>query len=188
MAYMAVNPRGFAGASHFLDSVQMDEYGSNYGYTDKTRGTNATQAIGLLFRMYLGWKRDHQGIVQGCETLSRNGPQDGHMYYNYYATQVLHHFGGPQWDQWNKRMRDSLVGAQSKNGHTAGSWYYDHGDHGGSQGGRLYFTALCAMTLEVYYRHMPLYRNEGFFEGVGRKDGPEGGKEGEKKEKAVDEF
>ena len=30
--------------------------------------------------------------------------------------------------------------------------------HGVGSGGRLYFTALACMTLEVYYRYMPLYR------------------------------
>ncbi len=31
------------------------------------------------------------------------------------------------------------------------------GDHGGKVGGRLYCTAMAAMTLEVYYRDMPIY-------------------------------
>jgi len=30
-------------------------------------------------------------------------------------------------------------------------------DYGAPKGGRLYCTALAVMTLEVYYRHMPLY-------------------------------
>ncbi len=160
MAYLRVSPNSLLGTTVFLDHVQRDDYGADYGYTGPERGTPATQAIGLLCRMYLGWKHDHPGLLQGCTELSQRGPIKGKMYYNYYATQVLHHFGGEEWKQWNNVMRPQLVGDQSKQGHTAGSWYYGNTDHGGSQGGRLYYTSLAAMTLEVYYRHMPLYSKD----------------------------
>ena len=54
-------------------------------------------------------------------------------------------------------MRDHLVKTQAKQnaGHKAGSWTFD--GHHSSQGGRLYNTALAAMTLEIYYRYMPIY-------------------------------
>jgi len=160
MAYLRISRASLLGASVFLDHVQRDDYGADYGYTGPEKGTPATQAIGLLCRMYLGWKHDHPGLLQGCTQLAERGPIQGKMYYNYYATQVLHHFGGEEWKRWNPRMRDSLVATQSKQGHTAGSWYFPGGDHGGSQGGRLYYTSLAAMTLEVYYRHMPLYKKD----------------------------
>lgn len=160
MAYLRVSPACFLGATNFLNYVQMDEYGSDYGYTHRERPSQATQAIGLLSRMYLGWTPDHPGIIQGVQAISAAGPSRGNMYYNYYATQVLHHYGGEHWKQWNPRMRDSLVASQSKAGHTAGSWHFAGGDRGASKGGRLYCTALAAMTLEVYYRHMPLYRKD----------------------------
>ncbi len=80
------------------------------------------------------------------------------MYYNYYATQVMHHYGGEQWTKWNTEMRDFLVATQSTDGHEYGSWFFPDGvDMGGGNAGRLYYTSLAAMTLEVYYRHMPLY-------------------------------
>ena len=31
------------------------------------------------------------------------------MYYNYYATQVMHQYGGEPWKKWNAKMRDYLV-------------------------------------------------------------------------------
>lgn len=157
MSYLRVSPVTAIRASQYLNHVQVDDYGSDYGYTDKTKASRGTQAIGLLCRMYLGWPRDHPGIAQGVEQMGRSGPAHGYMYYDYYATQVLHHYGGEHWQQWNPRMRDSLVGSQSKAGHTAGSWHFPGGDRGADKGGRLYCTALAAMTLEVYYRHMPLY-------------------------------
>jgi hypothetical protein len=34
------------------------------------------------------------------------------------------------------------------------------GDHGADIGGRLYCTSMATMVLEVYYRHLPIYRNQ----------------------------
>jgi hypothetical protein len=80
------------------------------------------------------------------------------MYFNYYATQVLHHWGGEVWTKWNEVMREQLVRTQVHEGHAAGSWA--PADAHGGQGGRLYMTCMCIMTLEVYYRHLPLYHRE----------------------------
>jgi len=144
----------FKKASRFLDSAQADK-GARYGYTGPDRNRASTTAVGLLCRMYLGWKREKKALERGVEYLSTIGPADDDMYYNYYATQVLHHWGGSHWSVWNTEMREQLVGSQLKKGHAAGSW--DVRDEHGSSGGRLYMTALCIMTLEVYYRYMPLY-------------------------------
>ncbi len=182
MGYLIVDPRSFDLATKYLDAVQI-ESGSDYGYTEPERGSSATQAIGLLSRMYLGWKREHPALEQGVRAMNRKGPSRGNMYFNYYATQVIHHFGGEPWKQWNPRMRDSLVNSQAKVGHEEGSWYFGGADHGSDKGGRLYCTALSAMTLEVYYRHMPLYGGDIFDE-----DKPAKKKEAPKKPKDVDDF
>ena len=156
MAYLVVPKETIIGAVKFLDSVQS-ESGAKYGYTDPGAG-QATTAIGLLSRMYLGWKKDHPGIERGVDYLSKTGPSKGNMYYNYYATQVLRHYEGEIWDKWNKEMRDYLVNSQDKNGHQTGSWFFaGGGDHGGGHGGRIYYTSMATMILEVYYRHMPIY-------------------------------
>ena len=81
---------------------------------------------------------------------------DKNMYYWYYATQTLHHIGGPLWNKWNLKMRDVLVDTQEKGGRYAGSWKPEGGH--ASAGGRLYMTALATCTLEVYYRHLPIFR------------------------------
>ena len=46
--------------------------------------------------------------------LSNVGPSQTDMYYNYYATQVLHHYEGELWTKWNAKMRDYLVNSQSR--------------------------------------------------------------------------
>jgi hypothetical protein len=158
LAYMQVNQNTIKGAVNFLNSVQSDS-GSAYGYTDPGAG-QATTAIGLLSRMYLGWKKDHPGIIKGVERLGQWGPSKSNLYYSYYGTQVMAHYEGEPWKKWNPEMRDFLVKEQSKQGHTEGSWFLGAGDHGAEVGGRIYTTAMATMILEVYYRHMPIYRKQ----------------------------
>jgi hypothetical protein len=71
--------------------------------------TKATTAVGLLCRMYLGWKHDTPALERGVEFMARQGPSENDMYYNYYATQVMRHFGGDVWKMWNERMRELMV-------------------------------------------------------------------------------
>jgi hypothetical protein len=62
-------------------------------------------------------------------------------------------------------MRDFLVNSQSKrDDHDKGSWHFNEAY--AAAGGRLYCTAMSAMTLEVYYRYLPIYRKgaEGDFD------------------------
>ena len=161
MAYLAVPPATVQGAIKFLDSVQADG-GAKYGYTGPGQGP-ATTAVGLLCRMYLGWKQDHPALKRGVEFLSQRGPSPNNMYYNYYATQVMRQYcgdpgspGHDMWEKWNTKMRDQLVSTQEKNGHAKGSWFFT-GEHGSERGGRVYATSMATMILEVYYRHMPIY-------------------------------
>ena len=137
----------------FLDNVQAD-YGARYGYMDP-RPRDTCSAIGLLCRVYTGWRRDHPGLVLGVRLLGKDGPATENMYLNYYATQVMHHYGGEPWERWNPVMREHLVATQSRRGQESGSWHFSGGQ--GDVGGRLYNTAMAVMTLEVYYRHLRIY-------------------------------
>ena len=79
------------------------------------------------------------------------------IYYWYYATQVMHHWGGAPWEAWNREIKKVLLTTQETSGAEAGSWPTSLDSRHGKQGGRLYTTALAACTLEVYYRYAPLY-------------------------------
>ena len=46
--------------------------------------------------MYLGWKHDEPALERGVKGLSQRGPSKTNMYFNYYATQVLHHYEGEE--------------------------------------------------------------------------------------------
>lgn len=130
-------------------------------------GGPATTAAGLLSRLYLGWGPRNADMILGCDYLMEAGvPPEGfqrgqpaNIYTWYYAAQVMHHMGGEYWQKWNPRMREYLIQSQDREGHKAGSWDPTP-DVWGRRGGRIYTTALSALTLEVYYRHLPLYRRE----------------------------
>jgi len=158
MGYLRVPPITVQKASRFLDSVQANN-GAHYGYTDPAANRDGTTAVGLLCRMYLGWKQDNPALERGVKWISDKGPSPTNMYYNYYATQVMRHWGGEPWKKWNSVMRDQLVKSQAQKGHEEGSWFMPAG-HVTDKGGRLYCTAMAAMILEVYYRHLPIYRKQ----------------------------
>jgi hypothetical protein len=158
IAKLKVPSKTIGKATAFLNSVQSDG-GAQYGY-DKAGAGQATNAIGLLCRMYLGWTPKQQALVKGVEVLGKWGPQPGNMYYSYYATQVMHHWGGEEWKKWNVVMREHLVKSQDKEGEQAGSWSPANENWGKTYGGRLYTTCMSIMTLEVYYRHLPLYQRQ----------------------------
>ncbi len=166
MGYLTVPPITISRVRHFLNNVVGGEGGAVYGYTsnnpNEPEGLKSPRpgltSVGLLCQMYLGWKADTPGLIKGTDYLAKWGPNTGNLYYSYYATQVMHHVGGEKWENWNKRMRDGLVNKQeTKIEHEKGSWPVE-GGLVGDQGGRLTCTALSTMILEVYYRHLPLYR------------------------------
>ena len=67
--------------------------------------------------------------------------------------------GGERWKKWNEHLRPVLVDAQVTSGEMAGSWdpHLPTADLWGRFGGRLYVTTLNLLSLEVHYRHLPLY-------------------------------
>ncbi len=165
LAGLEVNPRTLNRAVKFLDFVSEDRIGSCYGYThgrktpylDINFQIKATTPIGLLCRMYTGWEHKRPGLALGVERLLVHARPKMGLYHYYYATQVLHHYGGQPWEKWNHWMRDYLVQSQSLNGSEFGSWYLD-GPF--DDAGRLYCTAMAAMTLEVYYRYSTIYSKD----------------------------
>ena len=86
--------------------------------------------------------------------LEKSGVID--HYYWYYATQVMYHMQGKYWLAWNEPLRKTLVATQQAGGHMAGTW--NPADNWENQGGRIYATAMKLLVLEVYYRHLPLFR------------------------------
>jgi hypothetical protein len=155
----------FRKAIRYMESV-CDPNNEGYGYTGPG-STPTLSAVGLLCRQYLqSWGPNNGRLIKGVKNNIKtmmpppSGPANN-MYYYYYATQVMHHFGGEDWKAWNEKMRDCLIRSRdtSNNPTLRGSWD-PSGDAHGAVGGRLMYTSLCLLTLEVYYRHLPLYYRE----------------------------
>jgi hypothetical protein len=92
--------------------------------------------------------------------LAARGPKKDDVLYTYLATYVLRNYSEydrKPWSRWNDQMRDQLIDTQLVKGAEAGSWFEPR-DARAKSGGRLYQTALSAMTLEIYYRHLPIYQ------------------------------
>jgi hypothetical protein len=57
------------------------------------------------------------------------------------------------WNKWNTRCRDTLIHMQKRGGAGDGSW---ENSRWNDRGGRIFTTSLATLTLEVYYRYLPL--------------------------------
>ena len=145
--------------SAFLDTATTDG-GSKYAYIPGQSDSLSMTAEGLLCRQYLGWAHDDPRLDRGIQYIGRHPLNFTEMdvYYWYYATQATHHMGGKPWNQWNRVMRQAVPENQLQTGKESGSWD-PHNDTHGHLGGRLYTTCLCIYMLEVYYRHLPLYKH-----------------------------
>lgn len=128
--------------------------------------TPTMTAVGMLMRMYNGWRRDDPAMKSAADYLLKYPPQLGDRrrplrdgYYWYYATQFMFHMGGDYWDRWNQFLNPLLVETQIKTGPESGSWDPEVPvpDRWAVHAGRLYVTTMNLLNLEVYYRHLPIY-------------------------------
>lgn len=170
---LVIDDRVVKKAIKFLDSVATGARKSAYGTLDATDakpGTTLT-AIGLLCRYHIdGWGPSHPGLIDGLAGFVKNPPSatNHDPLHLYYTTWLLAGYEGEDWKNWNEGpkgtdgtrkggVRDLLCDSHiRKDAATLGSWAAN-GDFG-KRYGRLGTTALNVLTLEVYYRYLPLYK------------------------------
>jgi hypothetical protein len=172
-------------AEKFLDSVESTKKGE-YSYLPDVPATPTMTAVGMLCREYLGVSPRNPGLLGGAENLKTTPPGKlNNLYFEYYAAQAMYNLGGDAWDYWNEGpdgkdshtgIRDVLVAKRctivgkaglpgatpplsARLAHEDGSWDPD-GAWGVEGGGRIMYTSLSLLTLEVYYRHVPLYKKD----------------------------
>lgn len=151
------------GCSKFLNLAATDIKGTTYAYRPGGPPTAVMTAEALVSRQLLGWPRKHSSLVKGASRVAADlvSSKDRNIYYWYYATQLLHNMKNKDWGRWNPRVREALIATQvSTDSCENGSWdpLLPAPDRWGAAGGRLYQTSLSVLTLEVYYRYLPLYR------------------------------
>jgi hypothetical protein len=160
----------------FRDSIAYfrgltNEYGIT-GYHQKGKENHPEDgpvmtSVGVLCRLLAGEKRTAGSIRLGVEQILKKPPawkkNKPHtpFYYWYYASYALFQYGGTPWKRWNPDMQSSLLKSQRNRGCVDGSW--DPRSRYGDRAGRVYATALGAMTLEVYYRFRRTQAGAGFF-------------------------
>jgi hypothetical protein len=78
-------------------------------------------------------------------------------YYWYYAALALHGSQSTLWPTWNQAMQQRLLSTQLQTPDALnGSWPVS--ELWGGYGGTVYTTAMAALCLEVYYRHLPIHQ------------------------------
>ena len=160
----------YDGARAWLDETTEEAYG-RVGYTHKGTGKvycphnalfdhqEALTSIAVMSRIFIDKKIDPR-VRGGAELVAREVPSldasKVDYYAWYYAALALFQFDGPDgalWSKWNKGMVQSLVKSQNTDATSCKGGSWEAVDRWGCEGGRVYATAINALTLEVYYRY-----------------------------------
>ena len=149
------------GAKRYVQTCAEGRHGLLAGYQPHQGPTSAMTSELLFSRMLLDMPLDEDGIDEATRFLARNPPDlnNADLYYWYYASLSMLHMRNPLWKDWNVLTRESLIRMQQKEGDSAGCW--DTNIKWGERGGRVFTTALATLTLEVYYRYLPLRKTVG---------------------------
>ena len=141
----------------FVTTVSGGQHGGLASYRQGEAFTRPMTAEALASRIFLGMRHDDPAGREAAEYLMGELPGTAreNLYYWYYGTISLYHWGGPHWERWNDALTATLVREQRSKGPLTGSW--DPAGVWSGHGGRVYSTALSALCLEVYYRFLPLY-------------------------------
>ena len=159
MAGIKIEDRPFKLAAKWLDTVGAGKHRGIYGYDGRSYKTEAMVAEGLFAQQLLGTPSSHPRMQESIKHLEQKLPGRGRpdFYYWYYGCLSLYQNQGPVWDEWNARIKPIWLDLQVKNGGNAGSWDPKGGRHMNDMG-RVISTALATLSLEVYYRYLPLYQ------------------------------
>ena len=165
MAGLDVPEAVFEKARKWLDFAGGGKHGGLYGYTGPERNNAAMIASGMFCRQLDLVPPTNPRMIESAEALKMHpmNVRSPEFYGLYYATLALYQHQGPIWTEWNDKLKEALPLLQKKDGDAAGSWD-PTGGHTGA-GGRVLSTTLSTLSLEVYYRLLPMY-------GFGNKDLP----------------
>jgi hypothetical protein len=154
-----IPPETLDGAKRYLTSCEAGHYHLLSGYQPHSDATPPMTAELLFSRMLLDLPLSDEGMQEVTAFLSREPPEprNADVYYWYYASLSMLNMQNPRWKDWNVRTRESLIKMQRKEGPYAGCW--DTNVRWADRGGRIFTTAMATLTLEVYYRYLPLRKH-----------------------------
>jgi len=146
-------------ADRWLDTVGGGKLGGLYGYQGKGGARRAMIPTGMFCRQLAKVPPTDPRMHEGAAYLKMQ-PMDEKSpdyYYVYYATLALYQHQGAIWQEWNARMKEILDLIQVKSGDDEGSWDPSNRGGHGNRMGRVITTAFSTLSLEVYYRILPIY-------------------------------
>lgn len=161
----------FDAAKNWLEYVRDQAKPGHYSYRKGEAPTPAMTAEAMFVQQLLGHSRDETSMKQSAQfvltaipkwspagvspagTDTKDSAAVPSTYYWYYATLALFQHQGEAWKTWNEALVPALLNNQHTTGPAAGSW--DPQDQWSRMGGRVYQTAICTLSLEVYYRYKP---------------------------------
>ena len=157
MAGINVPEESFELARRWLDFAGGGEHGGLYGYKGPTDISRAMVATGMFCRQLDLVPPTDPRMIESARLIKNNPlrPVNPDLYYIYYATLALYQHQGPIWQDWNNKLKATLPKIQNKTGKNAGSWDLSRLITKG--GGRVASTTLAILSLEVYYRILPMY-------------------------------
>jgi len=158
---LAVPQASLDAAEAWLDRVSRPRAAGLYSYQPGMPPTHSMTAEGMFVQQLIGRERDDPRMLQSASFVVSEVPdwrRDANTYLWYYSTLALFQHQGEVWTRWNEALTGELLAQQRDDGLAAGSW--DPADRWSRIGGRVYQTALCTLSLEVYYRYLPLYMQD----------------------------
>ncbi|MBL4846331.1 MAG: hypothetical protein JKY65_12455 [Planctomycetes bacterium] len=168
-AGLEVPEKAFIGARRWLTRATASNGGVGYAlpgggssYLSANEGkydpVPCMTGVSVLCRILSGERRSDDAIRKGTRILSDARPtwkkgrrEKVNFYYWYYGTNAMFQNGGNKWKEWNKDMQAALLPNQCVGGPEDGSW--PPVGEWSLAGGRVYATAMNALTLETYYRY-----------------------------------
>jgi hypothetical protein len=152
----------FTRATDSMGQVGYETPGGGSAYLpqneDKYDQVPVMSAVSVRSRLTAGESREERALSQGTRHLLGSLPtwpvgndRQANFYYWHYGSEACFQMGGQPWATWNEALQGALLPRQRRGGCVAGSW--DGRGEWCLAGGRVYATALNALTLETYYRH-----------------------------------
>ncbi|MBP8300230.1 MAG: PD40 domain-containing protein [Planctomycetes bacterium] len=126
----------------------------------------ASTPAGAFCLQLLGAAADDRMVAAGVEYTVSRRPEEyrrynddefvlrgqGNVYFWYYGSLCCFLAGGDAWQAWNERLRTVLPQAQAEDGSFPPIDTYAR-EAGDTRRDRSYTTAMCVLSLEVYYRY-----------------------------------
>src|SRR6185436_6435882 len=160
----------YQGALNWLNEATDPQGYSRVGYNARNTGKvyvpgkneqfdhhESMSAVSVMSRIFMQ-KKKGEPALNAVNMLVLDLPEwktnKIDFYYWYYTSLALFQFDGPDgplWKKWNEPMKNTIVPNQKTEACAAGSWDPSM-DRWGGDGGRVYTTAMNALTLETSSR------------------------------------